>query len=163
MDKIKFKSILISNSSIEKLPISKEHILKTGITYKYTNTIRNKVTNYNQTVKNPDWNVDCKCNGYTNYIDEHYQHVITGDLNIIEDIPTREILEKGLNYRLKQTINKDKTLTAYKDSIESLIVKLSINTNTPMELFSHWKEHILELVLSEVNRVTHKKDKKRKY
>ena len=160
MDKIKFKSLLISNSSTERLPISKEHILKTGITYKYTNTIRNKITNYNQTVKNPDWNIECKCNRYADYIDEQNQHVITGDLNIIEDIPTREILEKGLNYRLKQTINKGKTLTAYTNCIESLIDKLSTTTNTPIELFSHWKEHILELVMSEVNRVIYKKDKK---
>ena len=63
MDKLKLKKLLLSNPSLERFPISKENIQQVGISYKYIKTIRNIVTNYNDTIKYPDWMLECKCHG----------------------------------------------------------------------------------------------------
>ena len=103
MDKINIKNILLSQQSKERLPIPTHHIEQTGFTYKYTRTIRNIVTNYNETVKTPNWTVQCSCAQYNRkFLSQHCGHIVTGDLEILDDLPTRDLLRKGLNFRLPQ-------------------------------------------------------------
>ena len=155
MDNINLKKMLFSHQSIQRLPVPKLHLQETGFTYKYTKTIRNIVTNYNNTVKNPTWNQQCVCNQYETFIDPHYGHVITGDLNIFKDQPTRNLLKKGLNYRLPQKVNNDMLLNEYSNCLDNLVNILSDTTKTKKETFIPWKQNILDTIKIELERNLH--------
>ena len=159
MDKVNLNKILHSKNSYERFPVNKEHLETTGITFKYSSTIRHKITNYNKTVNNPDWTSTCVCDNYPAFIDEHHGHVLTGNLDIIEDTQTKNILEKGLNYRLKQPINKTKALSKFRRSINAFIEKISTTTKTPIIMFNTWKQYILELVATRLDEQTKEQSK----
>ncbi|GFU98152.1 hypothetical protein TNCV_2294931 [Trichonephila clavipes] len=53
---------------------------------------------------------ECCCNEYKNYVDEYHGHVITGNLEIVQDQKLREIMSKGTGYRLtisNSNLNED--------------------------------------------------------
>ena len=54
---------------------------------------------------NLDHNAKCYCAEYEQFIDKNHGHVITGNLNIINNIHIRNIMKKGLNFREKQLHN----------------------------------------------------------
>ena len=151
MNHINLKKVLLSNQNTQRLPIPQLYLKQIGISYKYTKPIRNMVTNYNETVQNPDWNQQCICNQYENFIDPHYGHVLTGDLNIFQDKATRTLLKKGLNYRLPQKVNREMLLTEYSNCIENLVHVLSDTTKTKKELFMPWKENVLVMLTHELD------------
>ena len=134
MDKINLNKFIHSKNSYERFPVSKDHLDNTGVTFKYSKPIRNKITNYNHTVNNPKWDINCVCDKYSDFIDEHHGHVLTGNLDIIQDLPTKNVLKHGLNYRLKQPINREKALSTFKKSINAFIDDLSVSTKTPIQL-----------------------------
>lgn len=151
MDKINLNKLIHSKNSYERFPVSKDHLENTGITFKYSKPIRNKITNYNHIVNNPKWDINCVCDKYSDFIDENHGHVLTGNLDIIQDIPTKIILKQGLNYRLKQPINREKALSTFKKSISAFIDDLSASTKTPIELFNTWKEYVTEGISMQLN------------
>ena len=129
---------------MQRLLVPQLHLQQTGLTYKYTRTVRNIVTNYNNTVQNPDLNQQCVCNQYDTFIDPHYGHVLTGDLNIFKDQQTRNLLKKRLNYRLPQKVNKDLLVTEYSNCVET-------TTKTKKELFKAWKQNVLITINHELD------------
>ena len=108
---INFNDILHSADSCNSFPGKKQDILQTGTTYKYS-PIRFKVTNYKNSVNNINWNTKCFCAEYEQFRDAHYGHVITGNLNIIKNHDIKELLKKGLNFRIKQPYNKSKAFSS---------------------------------------------------
>ena len=156
MDNINIKKILLSPQSTERLPIPTIHLQRTGFSYKYTKTIRNIVTNYNNTVESPDWNHQCVCEQYTSYIDPDHGHVVTGNLDIITDNATRKLLLKGLNFRLPQNVDKDTLMMEYNSCLNNLIDTLSSTTRTRKKLFNPWKDFILEQIQVELDKYSFK-------
>ena len=86
-----------------------------------------------------------------NQSDPHHEHIITGDLRVVENDKLRQLLGKGPNYREAQTINftkcKEEIESALESSIESLATKYSI---APEEL-SPWKNKVMQLVGSRID------------
>ena len=117
------------------------------VSFKYSPTIRSKIVNYRQTHEenlNPE-DIQCSC-GTSDYKDSHHQHVVTGDLSIIEKSELRTLLKKGLNYRDQVPPNKNKALKAVKEGLLSYIKKSSSKNGTPEVMFSDWKDTVLEIV-----------------
>ena len=76
------------------------------IVYKYENTIRNIIFNYKSTAQKykagDEEAMICNCYSLlfnSIYKDPHHGHIVTGDLNIIENIKLRNLFIKGHNYR----------------------------------------------------------------
>ena len=117
------------------------------VSFKYPNSIRSKIVNYRQT---HEANLDhhqlvCDCNN-NQFKDEHHQHVVTGNLNIIKNNDLRTLLKKGLNYRDQAAPNKHKTLEAVKKALNNYIKKKSSKTSRPEAMFGEWKSSIMESV-----------------
>ena len=93
IEDINISKIIHSKRSCEFFPSSKDYLQLTGITFKYSPTIRSKVVNYNDTVKNPNGNTPCHCKDYTEYIDQHHGHVITSNLDIITNKDIKKLLK----------------------------------------------------------------------
>ena len=148
LDQINSNKIIHSSQSFYIFPASKYHLLNTGVTFKYGNTIRAKVTNYKETVNNVNRNVTCACKDYQEFIDNHHGHVITGDLNIIHNIDIRKLLAKGLNFREKQPLNATKANRSAQSAIDTYIGNISNVTKIQIKLFSPWKTFVLDKVKS---------------
>ena len=126
------------------------------VVYKYTRPVRNRIVNYKQTVQSAvydDWVTSegrCDCQ-YSPFKDEHHNHVITGDLNIIQNRKLRAIFSKGTNYREPKTTNwrnnKKEILTSISNYISSQCEKLGI----PLATFSEWKSKTTEAIDMRIN------------
>ena len=146
IEEINMNKIIKSKDSLDKFPGDKEYILNTGTSYKYSKTIRNKVTNYSNVAKNVDLPAQCKCMDYFQYIDIHHGHVITGNINIIDNIEIRQLLHKGLNFREKQPHNLKKAQASVQSGIDKFIGDCSVTLKFNLKMFSPWKKFILQKV-----------------
>ena len=94
------------------------------VSFKYPATIRSKIVNYRQT---HEANLDhrqlvCDCES-SQFKDSHHQHVVTGNLDIIENSDLRTLLKKGLNYRDQAAPDKQKALEAVKKALWILTLR----------------------------------------
>ena len=136
LDQVNIGKIIHSPQSFQVFPASKEYLLYTGVTFKYSNNIRLRVTNYKETVTTTKGYVPCACNHYQEYIDENYEHVVTGNLNIIGNEEIRKLLIKGLNFWEKQPLDVGKAYGSIQSDID-MFINLSSNTaKIPIKLFS---------------------------
>ena len=78
------------------------------IIYSLNQSIRSKIFNYNTFVKSLDLNnfvndndtVKCACKEFDSaFVNSDFGHIVTGDLNIVENGKLRNILSKGPKYR----------------------------------------------------------------
>ena len=65
---------------------------------------------------------DCSSNRFMN---KHHKHVITGDMNFVEEPNLRKLLNKGLAFRLPQARDPDKACESLKVGILDYINKIS--------------------------------------
>ena len=154
MDKINL-SKLIKGKAIQQLfPVNDKLYSRPGVSYSYSPTIRSKITNYREAVCSMDPDLICHCKEYSEFIDNHHKHVITGNLNIITNLRNQSLLRKGLNYREKPPIQKDITLTSFINSIDIYISKIYQEIKSPITAFIPWKTEIIKKVMVVINKTS---------
>ena len=124
------------------------------VTYKLGNTIRNKVVNYKDVVTSLFFDegsvenilqMDCDCTG-SEFCDADHQHVITGNLGIVNNTKLRKLLSKGPNYREKRTINFNGAKRDILFSIDTLFDNLKNKYKLDDDCLIPWKNKILDLL-----------------
>ena len=144
---INFRKIFNNHEVQQAAPFKSTNLSVPIISFKYTPTIRSTVLNYKQTyfeILDPS-NISCNCTS-SKFIDPHHQHIITGDLSIIENTKLRLLLSKGLNYRDQVPPCKKLAIKAIKDAVNIYADKMSQRYSIPIQTFSEWKIKILEHV-----------------
>ena len=138
-----FKDSAVSAAS----PFNSNNLSAPTISYHYPRTIRSRVLNYIEAYDDySDPNtMSCDCSSST-FMDNHFKHVITGDLSLIKDDKLRTLLSKGLNYRDQAPPSTDLAFKAAKKAINDYCSKMSERFKKPIEMFAEWKALILELV-----------------
>ena len=108
------------------LPAKKFNIY---ISYKYGPTIGQKIFNYNKVLsslplyKEGDL-LACDCNDkFSKFVYKPHGHVHTGNLELIENVPLRNIMKMGSKFRETPPCNKNKLTYLYRDAIEQLTKK----------------------------------------
>ena len=134
--------------------VKKQDILDTGTTYKHSPTIRFKVTNYKNSVNNINWNTKCFCAEYEQFRDTHHGHVIMGNLNIFKNHDIKELLKKGLNFRIKQPYNKSKAFPSIQSGLDKFICKNSTSSKIPTKMYSRSRKLILNKVSTNLHSTT---------
>ena len=155
MDNIYLSSILKRDTVSNLFPVNDEDIKIPNISYKYPPTIRFNITNYKKTVQDGIIPDTCVCNmeKYQGFLDPHHGHVFTGNLNFIDNIALRNLIQKGLNFRETPAPNKLLTIKNITSALDSYITNISEKTNTNIALFNNWKKKILSLVDSKLQRL----------
>ena len=144
VDHINLNNILNSKNIYNLFPAN---FMKPSISYIYSPTIRGTITNYQEVVKQAEfYDGVCVCHYYPNFVDSHHKHVLTGNLDFISNKDLKSLLQKGLNYREQQPVNKDRTFSAIQNSIETYINKISNTIKLPIITFLPWKTEILAQV-----------------
>ncbi len=124
------------------------------ISFKLNAPIRNKILNQKETVasiiRKDDGSFDleslpCECEN-SQFKDGHHNHILTGDLRIVENSKLRQLLTKGPNFREPQTINYGKCQTIINESLDSYITNLASKTNHTEEQLRIWNQAVKQKV-----------------
>ena len=79
-----------------------------GITYRYDRSVRGKILNYSQALTENDRSQDLTCNCSNSvYCNPVLGHVVTGDMNFVENAKLRRVFNKGLNFRVTKHRDPD--------------------------------------------------------
>ena len=105
------------------------------ITYTLTNTIRNKILNYKDTVSSIyvedeilfTLNTDlCECE-HSPFIDSHHKHIIIGHLRVVGNSKLRKLLTKGPNCRESRSTDFNKAfakITTGLDNVKNMFLNM---------------------------------------
>ena len=147
---IDMRSILRKKKVCDVLPSNLIKEETPMIVYKYENTIRNKIFNYKATaeeyVPGIEEEMTCLCEGSI-YKDPHHGHIITGDLNVVDNTKLRNLFKKGPNYREPKFINWSKTEDCLKEDIDTFISKWSNKNRISSQCFQEWR-HVIKIPIS---------------
>ena len=153
---INLGSILRKEDINETLPRSMMKEETPRLVYKYTPTIRSKIFNYRQTaedyIEDSEVNMTCTCIE-SQFIDVNHGHVVTGNLDIIDNKELRNIFQKGPSYREKKAINWRFTEEALLQDLNAFIKKWSSKNGLSERCFSEWKQQVVDRVKDKVRRL----------
>ena len=133
------------------------------VVYTLTETIGSKIFNFNKFVNNLDVNsfindntsLPCHCNG-SRFVDQHHQHIITGNLKIITNNKLRKLFSKGPKYREGRNISFDKAreniISGITSCIDSWCNKHGYNSAT----FLEWKTTVILKVDDKITELINK-------
>ena len=131
--------------------------IKISKVFKYPTHFERKLFNYklvSQNYKNY-LDVDCYCGNdeYADYVDNHHKHIITGNLDIIENKVLRHIMRYGTKYRLPSLLNVKSILGQFIADIDRFIDKLTVRYSLPSIAFKAWKINMFNYFKSNINNV----------
>ena len=125
------------------------------IIYKYTNPIRNKIFNYKYTINNIqhfDHNAQCTCLT-SPYCNKDINHVITGDLNIIQHPTLKQLISYGPAYRTSTPRSYEHIPDIISSSLDTWIQKWSQREHVDATALYEWKQHILTKVHHKIKKL----------
>ena len=158
LDYINIGNILRNGNIMNKIPIYFTNKEPPIIGYKFNKSIAGKIFNYKEALQGDlvdQLNSDIiPCNCQTSpFKDRQHGHIITGNLDIVENVTLRNIIKKGPKYRLPQKINwvQDREiivsfLNSYIDKWLAKERKVGINSNLNRDCLDIWKKNVLDLV-----------------
>jgi hypothetical protein len=137
----------INNKTSSLLPIE---VPKPLVSFKLTNTIGNLVYNYRKIADNLDLDnldkVNCKCKDpiYSEFCDPYYGHILTGNIDIVNNSDLRWALSKGAKFRPIFFKGKENFLIKIKEFLDLFILKYAYVFGIPIIAFLQWKHGFLE-------------------
>ena len=124
------------------------------ISFKYSQTLGSMSFNYVKFAKELIIeNVEqypCECINSI-FKDEYHNHIVTGNLDILEDLELINIFKYGSKFRIIPRLNVNEIIDNIYDNINDYIHKLSYRTNTNMGQFIEWKTKFMILVKNKIN------------
>ena len=124
------------------------------ISFKYSRTLGSIVFNYSQFCKNVrSENINdypCSCDS-SPFKDVTHNHVITGNLEILDDDELKAIFKFGSKYRFIPKFDINKIKDEIKTSINNYILKISFKLNIHIGYFSEWKTLLLDLIYNSIS------------
>jgi len=136
LDAVNVSSIFGASSARLLNPIPQDMQRKIRVVYTYDPPISKFVFNYAKTLKTIN-SIDalslalkttCDCNQST-FRYAPAGHIITGNLDIIENDELRDILRKGTKYRIPTITDCDKVKDDFYESLNRFILRLERRTN----------------------------------
>ena len=169
IDDIHLSKIFKSEDVINNLPtiLQEENNIPIA-TFKLDNPIRNKILNYKDTISSLSFKQvnndkveienlpECNCTD-SQFCDPAHGHIVTGNLNIIENNKLRKLLSKGPNFREPKTLNYNKCFSSIEADLQNTVDHLTCKYNLANNALEAWREAILAKVR---NRIIHLKKKK---
>ena len=155
LDLIKLSTIFNDPEVVEAFPASDNENAFPTVIYSLNQPIRSKLLNHKDTVADINsYDVEtlgtgihqCNCAG-SEFCDPNHGHIITGNLQIIENSKLRQLMSKGPNYREPRTVNWRKCRLKILEALDEFIV-----ANSRLELES-WKTVVLSKVDTKIDRL----------
>ena len=114
-------------------------------------TIGSKILNYNKTLREAEnltfdeiEQLQCGC-ADSGKADSVHGHIISGDLNLIENAELRDLLAHGTKFREQPLFNMDQIKDALKGGINSLVAGLARKHKISTIRFAGWKKQLIRM------------------
>lgn len=121
--------------------------LRVSRTFKYPISLGRKIFNYNSFAKNSHSSnlLPCKCNlpSLQPFIDKNHGHIVTGNLNIVDDYLLRKFMCYGTKFRLPSKSTYKQIIAQFTYDIDLFIYKISVSYNKPIAFFDEWKHLVI--------------------
>jgi hypothetical protein len=169
IEKLNMSGIFRHTDVISSLPDilqQEENIPK--IVMKLDSPIRNKIMNYEATVRSIQHMTEdgitmtlnsetssfypCNCQD-SEFCDPHHGHIVTGDLRFVTNPKLRKLFSKGPNYRENKTINYHKCMNEVKSSVDNLIDSMTTKYKLSPRTFDDWKGKVFERVAAKIRKL----------
>ena len=120
------------------------------VVYNLTNPIRSKIFNFNQFTSKFDINaflndeniLPCHCEE-SPFRDTHHNHIVSGNLKIIDNNKLRKLLSKGPKYREPKKLCWEESRLTIVEGLKSCVKKwCDDNGMTPL-IFSEWQHNLV--------------------
>ena len=158
IDKVKLHSLFSNKQLLSKIPdCISTNFKKPMFMYKLNRPLCTIVYNYNRFLKSLDLNKlqeihnsSCHCEEYPNFIYKPVNHVITGDMNIIQDPKLRNVLKMGPKIRANGSFNKKKIYDSLCKSFDDYISRVSTKNDFPVSHFTSWRKSVFRILRFQV-------------
>ena len=146
---VNIPSIVNSNFVKNMLPAGIRNKFSVKFVYKFGKTIGGKLLNYNQVLKNAgvsDYNdilaMSCDCDS-SSFKNNQLGHVITGDLDIIQNGKLRELCSFGAKFRENPVLALGTLTSTVMKGFDQFKGKLARKFSLPVSSFKKWKRTFL--------------------
>ncbi len=79
------------------------------------------------------------------YIYTPFEHIVTGNLKIVENNDLRSILAKGTKYRIPD-YNMTNIITDFISGLDNLLFKIAARSRIPLSCFKLWRNEVLNVL-----------------
>ena len=148
MGDINLNSIINYANVKKNLPANLKNKFRTRLIYKFGKTIGSKILNYNDVLRNTGnlqfddiLNMQCNCDDSLHKNDQ-FGHIITGDLEIIENPELRKLCAFGTKFRENPLLDFGKIKAQIKKDIDSLAGKIASKFRVSRSIFKKWKDSL---------------------
>ena len=132
-----------------------------SVVWRYDNPIRNTIFNYASTISEiRDWSSqqDCVCNCNSSlFRNPDHGHIITGNLNIVDNNCLRKILSLGPKFRQPKTVDFDSIKRVLLEDVDNLIEKWADRMKSSPDLWAGWKRKFCELLTNRIAKLKRKR------
>ena len=137
---------LPSNFNISDIPM---------VVYNLNPSIRLTLLSYKQFVlhlnideflKDPN-SIKCCCNKYGNsFMNNYYDHIMTGDLHIVDNERLCQLISKGPKYWEPKQICFEEVREEIQTGVDQFLERISNDKEILKNYFSKWKSHVISSV-----------------
>ena len=158
LDFINPTGILNSPSVVSKIPCYFQDKNPPIIGYRYNHSISGIIFNYKQALdpvvinSTNTVNIECDCQN-SPYRNNYHNHIITGNLNIVQNEALKNIMKKGPKYRLPRKVNWSKNrenllefLETYSEKWVKKEKKANEDKNLNVGCLRAWKAEVVRLI-----------------
>ena len=123
------------------------------ISFRYSQTLGSMVFNYakfsKEIVIEDLEQYNCECHNSI-FKDEFHNHIVTGNLDVLEDDELINIFKFGSKFRVIPRLNIEEIITGIYDSVNEYILKLSFRHNINVGHFGEWKTKFMILLRNKI-------------
>ena len=129
------------------------------VVFKLVEPIRSTIMNYSKFVSSLDidqafndiGSVPCSCHEFDNkFVDDPHQHILTGNLEIIEHVKLRNLIRKGPKYREPEKVDFTSVWDQIDSCLDMYIEQIAKPKKLEIDRFRDWKTEVLRLVSSKI-------------
>ena len=149
IDDINIESILNNPTLVKTLPSDLKNKLKIRKIFKFESPVSQKILNYNKILKSTGnlshsdiLSMTCEC-ASSPFRNDHFGHIISGDLNIIQEPGLRKICSFGTKFRDVPRLNPSKIKNQFCNNLKTLIGKISRKYKIPTSALKNWRKTML--------------------
>ena len=147
IDAININNILHNKNVRRTIPPYFKYQSNPKISYTYTRSIASKLFNYRQSLQ--DWRFtnhdydspSCSCSS-SQFLYQPAGHIVTGDLNIVDNTCLRDLISKGPKYREPQKFSWKYNFKLIMDSVEDYARSWAKQEEVELDTLSEWVKSI---------------------
>ena len=151
IDAININNILHNKHVRKTIPPYFKYQANPKISYTYSRSIASKLFNYKQCLQ--DWRFTnheydsppCSCSS-SQFLYQPAGHIVTGDLNIVDNTCLRDLISKGPKYREPQKFSWKYNFKLIMDSIEEYTRSWAKQEDVELDILSEWVKSFKHLL-----------------